>query len=271
MKDPAALLYVDKWIASTQGMAADERGWYMDLILHQHDKGSVPMDRDVLAGICRVRPSEFKRFEQVFEQVLVHKFEQTGEQTYINPVMFEILRLREKHQEKKSFAGNMSVLVNKCRMLKASDYKISRLKEDIKNDALDYSIEELKDEQVLQQVLQLYIDEDVVVDRVEKEATPKEIAAEFHKRCPSLNPIQQISDSRRSTIRSRLREYGKTKMFEVFDKTQSSSFLTGANDRKWIADFDWLLQKKNFILILEGKYDNRDEAKSAKLLMTMNK
>ena len=58
MKDPAALVYIDKWAAATKGMRGAEKGWYFDLILHQFDKGYVPNDFDEICSICSVRPSE---------------------------------------------------------------------------------------------------------------------------------------------------------------------------------------------------------------------
>lgn len=68
-KDPAALIYIDKWISSTNGMQASFRAWYFDLLLYQYDKGELPNDEDELAGICRVRPSEYNLFKQMVEQV----------------------------------------------------------------------------------------------------------------------------------------------------------------------------------------------------------
>lgn len=83
MKDPAVLLYIDSWRTSTTEMDAITRAYYMDLLLHQYDKGSLPNDIEELANICRVRFSEFEQFKQVFEQVLKQVFEQISE-LYIN-------------------------------------------------------------------------------------------------------------------------------------------------------------------------------------------
>lgn len=74
-KDPAALLYIDNWLISTKEMKADERGWYLNLILHQYDKGDLPNDIEELANMADVRISEYSRFEQAWEQVLKPELE----------------------------------------------------------------------------------------------------------------------------------------------------------------------------------------------------
>lgn len=109
-KDPAALLYIDKWITATQGMTGSAKGWFLDLILYQYDKGSLPNDEDELASICRIRPSEATQFEQVFKQVLKQKFEQNSEQRLENSFAKEILRKRELFKDKRSGAGKISYL-----------------------------------------------------------------------------------------------------------------------------------------------------------------
>jgi len=93
-KDPAALLYIDKWLVATTEMKADARAYYMDLILFQFDKGSLPNDIEELANICRVRVSEFNNFKQVFEQVLKQKFKQNNEGRLENEFAKEIIQKR---------------------------------------------------------------------------------------------------------------------------------------------------------------------------------
>ncbi len=40
-----------------------------------------------------------------------------------------------------------------------------------------------------------------------------------------------------------------------------SKFLSGRNDRNWVADFDWLLKTENAVKVLEDRYgDGRDRA-----------
>lgn len=51
------------------------------------------------------------------------------------------------------------------------------------------------------------------------------------------------------------KEEALTTLEGVFRRVQSSSFLCGANERKWKASFDWVLRESNLIKIYEGGYN----------------
>jgi len=159
MKDPAALVYIDKWSSATKGMRGCEKGWYFDLILYQFDKGSIPNDFDTLASICSVRPSEFDLFKQVFEQVLKHKFKQNLEGSLENPFASDIIQKRQRFLDKRSNAGKISYILRFAR----KNFKLNKKKEAFLKDNVDVDID-LKNEQVLkhmlEQKLELYINED---------------------------------------------------------------------------------------------------------------
>lgn len=110
-KDPACLFYINDWLTSTAELDADCRGWYLNLILHNYDKGDLPNDLEKLAVLCNVKFSEYKRFEQVFEHVLKQKFEQVGEHRLSNLRTQSVLKAREQFKEKRSNAGKTSYLM----------------------------------------------------------------------------------------------------------------------------------------------------------------
>ena len=147
MKDPAALLYIEKWLVSTKGMKASARGWYLNLILHQYDKGSLPNNIEDLADFADVKHSEFEEFKQVFEQVLKQKFVENSEGRLINEFAQEILIKRESFKEKRSISGKWSYVLKYIRKnhLNNKDFEIF-LKDNID---LDF---DTKDEQMLEQV-----------------------------------------------------------------------------------------------------------------------
>ena len=165
-KDPAALIYIDKWISSTRGMKLAEKGIYLDLILHQFDKGSIPNNIDELAAICSVRPSEYNLFEQVFEQVLKQKFVQNESGRLENEVAKEVIQRRENFKNKRSNAGKMSYILKFAR----KNFRLNKGKEDFIRSKINLDID-LKNEQVLKQVLkqilELYINvnEDVNINK----------------------------------------------------------------------------------------------------------
>lgn len=173
-KDPAVLIYFDKWISSTNGMTAQSRAWYMDLLFYQYDKGKVPNDLDELAGICRVRPSEYENFKQVLEQVLKQKFKQDERGGYENEHASEIMRKREQFKEKRSKSGNIGVIIKLFNTLNGfENIDFQKLKDHLYSLSIN-DIETLKDKQMLMQMLtqnsKLYInvdedeDEDIIID-----------------------------------------------------------------------------------------------------------
>jgi hypothetical protein len=161
-KDPAALLYIDTWLSSTAEMDADCRGWYINLLLHQYDKGSLPSDIEKLAQLAVVKFSEFERFKQVFEQVLKQKFEHSEDGRLKNPKADEVLRGRQKFTEKRSKSGKIGYVVKLAIECGYNQKQIELLKKDLYNDVID--LEQAKDKQVLKQKLKLYINEDVNED-----------------------------------------------------------------------------------------------------------
>jgi hypothetical protein len=70
-----------------------------------------------------------------------------------------------------------------------------------------------------------------------------------------LPRAQSLNKDRAGKLRARLKEAGgidgwKAAMTEV----ENSTFLTGANDRGWRANLDFILQQSSFTKIMEGQY-----------------
>lgn len=75
--------------------------------------------------------------------------------------------------------------------------------------------------------------------------------------CTSLPKCKVLSDARKKAIKARFNSgYGLDDFKTLFEKAQSSSFLTGRNDRNWTASFDWLLKDNNMVKTLDGNYDD---------------
>ena len=159
-KDPAALLYIDNWLVSTKCMKADERGWYLNLVLHQYDKGELPYDIEELANLADVRISEFERFKQAWEQVLKHKFKQNENGNLENPNAKEIIRRRENFKDKRSASGKIGYIVKfAINKLNATQEQIEFIKSNINIDEIDTKNEQVL-KQMLEQIIKLYINGD---------------------------------------------------------------------------------------------------------------
>lgn len=152
MKDPAVLFYTGDWLKATAEMDADCRGWYLNLILHNYDKKSLPNDIESLALLAGVKFSEYKRFEYVFEQVLKHKFKQTDEGRISNETTDHVLRSREIFQSKRSDAGKMSYLMKFFAKNYIKEHKDNKLHNFVKFH-IDLSVD-TKNEQMIKKMFE---------------------------------------------------------------------------------------------------------------------
>ena len=225
MKDPAALLYIDKWLVSTKGMKASARGWYLNLILHQYDKGSLPNNIEDLADFADVKHSEFEEFKQVFEQVLKQKFVENDEGRLVNEFAMEIIRKRENFKEKRSDSGKLSYVLKYIRKNFINDKEFEKyLKENI-----DINFD-TKNEQMIEQVFkqnyELYIneneDKDININfNLIKSETSKKIALPYQ--------FSQISEEIKNN--SKIKEFCiKTYNIKSIDYERFIDWFIGLND-----------------------------------------
>ena len=70
-----------------------------------------------------------------------------------------------------------------------------------------------------------------------------------------LAKIARITENRRRQIKARIREYQPEDWSTALAAIYNSKFLCGENDRGWKADFDFLLQPKSFVKLIEGVYN----------------
>lgn len=201
-KDPAVLFYISDWLTSTAEMDADCRGWYLNLLLHNYDKGSLPGDTESLAVLAGVKYSEYSRFEQVLKQVLKQKFEQTDEGRISNRRTCSILKGREQFKEKRQRSGTIGYITKMFNKLGLGDiYEIELVKAYFYELSIE-EIEELKDEQVLKQVLKqkfkLYRNENenenrnIIKDKGgvgEKEKVPAAVKVESNEKLLDLRSL----------------------------------------------------------------------------------
>lgn len=77
---------------------------------------------------------------------------------------------------------------------------------------------------------------------------------------PSLPNVIKLSDKRKSALKNLLKEYTWEQFEEAIEEIKSSSFLNGTTGR-WQCTFDWLMNKNNFLKVIEGNYKDREEVK----------
>ncbi len=69
-----------------------------------------------------------------------------------------------------------------------------------------------------------------------------------------LAKVKQLTPQRRRKLVSRIKEAGVDGFTEAIGTIEASPFLRGENGRGWRADFDWMLEPKNFTKLREGAY-----------------
>lgn len=85
-------------------------------------------------------------------------------------------------------------------------------------------------------------------------------------KCNTIPSVTVLSKSRITAIKNISSKLSLTedKWGELFTKAFSSDFLKGQNDRNWRMTFDWMLNEKNCIKIIDGNYSNNNATRKSK-------
>ncbi len=70
-----------------------------------------------------------------------------------------------------------------------------------------------------------------------------------------LPTVRKLTPERRKRLATRIRSNTIDEFTEAIAAVPRSPFLRGENNRGWKADFDWMLEPKNFTKLTEGTYD----------------
>ena len=98
-------------------------------------------------------------------------------------------------------------------------------------------------------------DEKIPVER--EQMNYKAVVDSYNSLCKSFPKVTKLSERRRKAIKARLKEYSLAELEKAFTLAEESEFLKGANNRNWMASFDWIISDSNLPKVLEGKYANR--------------
>lgn len=106
-------------------------------------------------------------------------------------------------------------------------------------------------------------DKELEKEREDINNSCEQVAEKYAALCPSLPPLEIISDSIKSDLLESIEKYGVEKFDLLFKKAEASAFLKGENDRKWAATFDWLIKADNIAKVLNGNFDNKASYKKS--------
>ena len=90
-----------------------------------------------------------------------------------------------------------------------------------------------------------------------KFANAKRIIEMYNLQCPSLPKAEKVTSERIRAVNNVLKEYTDDEIETLFVKAENSAFLRGEKG-DWKANFDWLMNKKNIVKVLEGCYDREN-------------
>lgn len=100
---------------------------------------------------------------------------------------------------------------------------------------------------------------DIDIERENEALTACEIiVALYTATCPSLRPVEIITEERKEGARKLRAIFGMERIKRGFEMAEASSFLKGKNERNWCASFDWFCNPSNMAKVLEGNFTDGD-------------
>lgn len=89
--------------------------------------------------------------------------------------------------------------------------------------------------------------------------TPDHVMALWNEMIhPDIPKVEMMTKDREQRLLELLRANGEKKFWvDLFERINKSPMLIGKNDRGWTCSFDWILNSKNLVKVLEGNYDNK--------------
>lgn len=95
-----------------------------------------------------------------------------------------------------------------------------------------------------------------------KGASPQKIMAAWNEMAErtGLPAVKSLTSDRLRRLKARIGDHGESGLLDAIQAVGKSKFCRGENDRGWRADFDFLLQPKSCVRLIEGSYgNNRNE------------
>lgn len=130
-KDPAFLFYSKDWLEGTAEMTPDEKGVYIDLLAHQHQKGSLPADTKRLAKMVGLSEDDFLQKWML----LKNKFNRTDDRL-VNRKLSEVTTDRLSKSHTNRITGKFATLIRSVKHLPKED--VETLKKSFKITDFDH-------------------------------------------------------------------------------------------------------------------------------------
>jgi hypothetical protein len=230
-KDPAFLFYSSDFLSGVSDLTMEERGQYITLLCLQHQKGHLS-EKLIQISLGNATAD------------VMAKFKKDGAGLFFSNRLDIEIEKRRLHTEKQ-----------RERATKGWEKRRSQIDATANAMALPLENENENENE----------NKDVIEIRKggmgEKQKIPfDEIIEIFNSVCSDLPKVEKITDSRKKLIVARIKEHSLEEIGKVFNLVKESDFLSGRKS-DWKASFDWIMNPKNFIKILEGNYKNNENGK----------
>lgn len=107
-KDPAFLFYPKDWLEGTAELLPNEKGVYIDLLCHQHQKGDLPIDTERLARMVGLGHDDFLKIWGILKD----KFKEINNR-YVNTRLSGVKKERADKGAKNTIIGTFAALLRK--------------------------------------------------------------------------------------------------------------------------------------------------------------
>lgn len=125
-KDPAFLFYSKDWLEGTAELLPAEKGIYIDLLCHQHQKGDLPNSTERLSRIVGISHDEFLKIWGELSK----KFVANGERI-ANKKLTEVMSERSTKGLRNTISGTFAAVLKKANLSKIQyDFVRSKFKID---------------------------------------------------------------------------------------------------------------------------------------------
>ena len=243
MSIPYMPLYVADYVGDTQHLSTEQHGAYLLLLMALwRGGGRLPNDPVKIARIVRLSPSKWGR---IADDVMAFFTVDGGEITQ-KRLAAEIEKASKKSQVR-SEAGKAGAEAKALKNNKQQPANAIRL---VKHSPEPEPIEEASS-----------LRSDEAPDDVRR-AFDAFNAAAAEVGWPTA---RSLDARRRKSLRARLGDCGGLDGWrDALARARASPFLAGANDRGWRADLDFFLTASKFTRLLEGGYDDKSPATTAR-------
>jgi len=119
-KDPAFLFYSKDWLEGTAEMMPEEKGVYIDLLAHQHQKKSLPCETARLAKLVGLSEPKFLKLWSGVKS----KFKLTDKNSnrLFNQKLADVIEEREQNSKRNKIIGTFASVIRLCK----SEYSVKQ-------------------------------------------------------------------------------------------------------------------------------------------------